>query len=157
MSQILIILLAFFHPFYVSVTEIKHNVRTKSLEISSRVFYDDLEVALENSSKSKIDILNPFDRKKVDAAMADYFAKHLQLSVNRKVVNIKYLGYEIEDDAAWCYFEVPKVLNVGSITIKNDILYQEHSEQINMMHVIVKGKRQSTKLDNPKANAEFSF
>jgi len=37
------------------------------------------------------------------------------------------------------------------------LLYAEHAEQINMMHVTVNGERKSTKLDNPQSSAAFSF
>ena len=157
MLQILVILFTLFHPFYISVTEIKHNERNKSLEISSKVFYDDLEAVLEKDYKMRIDILNPPDRKKVDAVIADYFSKHLQITVNQKKVNLQYLGYQIEEEAAWCYFEVPKVVNANKLLIINNILFKEHPEQINMLHVIVKGKRESTKLDNPQSEAQFTY
>jgi hypothetical protein len=157
MLQILVVLLAFFHPFYVSVTEIKHNERSKGLEISSKIFYDDLEAVLEKDYKVKVDILNPVNRANVDAIIADYFNKHFHLVVEGRKVPLKYLGYEIEDEAAWCYFEVPKVARVKNIRVVNNVLFEQHASQINMLHVIIKGVRRSTKLDNPQDKADFQF
>ena len=37
-----------FHPFFVSVTEINHNAKNHSVEVSCRMFYDDLERALDD-------------------------------------------------------------------------------------------------------------
>lgn len=157
LQLILPVLLNFFHPFYVSVTEIKHNERSKSIEISSKLFFDDFESALEAKYRTKIDILKPTDRRKVDQLISDYLSKHLQLQVNGKPVKMNYLGYEIEEDGAWCYFEVPKVSKMSKIEIVNDILFDEHASQVNLLHVTVKGNRKSTKLDNPEKRVSFSF
>ncbi len=149
--------LAFFHPFFVSVTEIRHNEKSKSIEISSKVFFDDFETALEKKYQTRIDILKPADRKKVDQLIQDYLSKHLKLVVNGKPVTMNYLGYEIQEDGAWCYLEVPKVSRISKIEITDDILFDEHDSQVNMLHVTVNGNRKSTKLDNPEKKVSFSF
>lgn len=149
--------LAIFHPFFVSVTEIRHNEKSRSIEISSKMFFDDFEAALENKYRTKIDILKPADRKKVDQLISDYLSRHLRLTVNGKPVTMNYLGYEVQEDGAWCYLEVPKIGRVSKVEITNDILFDEHESQVNMLHVTVKGERKSTKLDNPEKKVTFSF
>ena len=153
----LINLLAFLHPFYVSVTEVNHNDKTKSLEISTKIFFNDLETALENQYKTQLDILKPAEKNRVDPLLSEYLQKHLQLQVNGKPVKLKYLGYEIEQDAAWCYLEVPQVSRVKQIQIQNDVLFAEHDTQTNMVHITVKGNRKSTKLDNPASKFTATF
>lgn len=149
--------LTLFHPFFVSVTEIRHDAAKKELQVSCRIFYDDLENALKTKYKTRVDILHPADKKAVDALVADYLSKHLTVTVDGKPVAAKYLGYEIQEEAAWCYLVAADVANVKQVQLKDDILYDEHPEQINMIHVIVGGERKSTKLDNPAAAASFSF
>jgi hypothetical protein len=157
MINILIVLFSFFHPFYVSVTEVNHNTKNKSLEISSKIFFDDLENGIENENHVRFDIVKPVDKAKVNALIANYIKKHLQIKIDGKLLNMNYLGYEIQEDAAWCYLEIPKVSKVSSVEINNNILYKLHSEQINMLNVTVNGKRQSTKLDAPTSRASFKF
>lgn len=157
LNILLIYLLPIFHPFYVSVTEITQDPKSKVLQISVRVFFDDLEKALDHQYKEKVNILKPADRKKVDLLLADYIRKHLQLKVNQQTLSFKYLGYEIEEDAAWCYFESPAIPAIKNIEVKNDLLFAEHESQSNMIHVTVKGKRKSTKLDNPKNSVSLFF
>lgn len=154
---LLVALLYLFHPFYVSVTEIKHNPQSKTVEVSVRVFFDDFEKTLSKQSAGKVNILHPTDRKQLDALISNYFHQHLKISANGKVLPLKYLGYEIEEDAAWCYFESPKVNNISVLKVQNDILFAEHPDQTNMIHAVVQGKRKSTKLDNPKSEAVFSY
>lgn len=154
---LLIYLLPIFHPFYVSVTEITQDPKTKTVQISVRVFFDDFEKSLDHQYKEKVNILKPVDRKKVDQLIADYVKKHLQIKVNQQPIAFKYLGYEIEEDAAWCYFETGATPVIKNIEIKNDVLFAEHESQSNMIHVTVNGQRKSTKLDNPKNSASLSF
>lgn len=146
-----------FHPFYVSVTEIVHNKTTGTVQVSVRIFFDDLEKALEKKYKKNVNILKPANRKEVDDLMTAYIKEHLKISVNGKELDLKYQGYEIEEDAAWCYFETSKVKMVKQLDIANDILFEQHSAQSNMIHVIVDGKRKSTKLDNPKKEVLFVY
>lgn len=158
MLQILLItLLSLLHPFYVSVTEVNHNNKTNSLEISTKIFFNDLEAALEKEHKTQLDILKPGERGRLDPLINEYLQKHLQLLVNGKPVKLKYLGFEIEQEAAWCYLEVLQVNQVKQIHIRNDVLFAEHDTQANMIHITVKGKRQSTKLENPESKFLATF
>ena len=109
MSRLLLLFwLNIFHPFYVSVTEIVHNKNTGTVQVSVRVFFDDFEKALEKRYKKKVNILKPADRKEVDILIAAYIKDHLKIKPMVKALKLKYLGYEIEEDAAWCYFETVK-------------------------------------------------
>ncbi len=51
-----IAVLGFFHPFYVSVTEINHNAKEQTLEISCKMFAEDLEEILKKNYKTAIDL-----------------------------------------------------------------------------------------------------
>ncbi|SIO07736.1 DUF6702 family protein [Chitinophaga niabensis] len=149
--------LIFLHPFYLSVTEIRHNPAHKSLEISCRIFADDLENTLKKQSNTTFDIIKPQNRVMVDTLIARYIRQHLQVSVDGHVLAPRYLGYKIEEDAAWCFLEASGVAGVKKLELKDDILYEAHESQSHMIHVIVNDKRQSTKLDNPKSAASFTF
>ncbi|RBL88645.1 hypothetical protein DF182_18930 [Chitinophaga flava] len=149
--------MAILHPFYVSVTEITHNAAKKELEVSCRIFTDDLENTLKAQYNTTFDITKPANRQQVDKLIADYLSHHLQLTLDGKPVPLRFLGYKIEEDAVWSFLEADNVSAPKKVMIKNDILYRQHPNQINMVHVIVGGKRKSTKLDNPKADALIEF
>ena len=46
-SYFYVIVTSFWHPFHVSVCEIYHNSKTNSLEISMKLFTDDLELSIQ--------------------------------------------------------------------------------------------------------------
>jgi hypothetical protein len=159
MLQLLLISwLSIFHPFYVSVTEINHNAKNQSLEISCRIFYDDLEHTIEKQYHTQIDIVHPKDKAKVGQLINDYIKKHLTIKADGKPVVLNFIGYEVQEDAAWSYFEVKGITGKPKkFEVHDDLLYTEHPEQINMMHITVGGERKSTKLDNPDSDAVVVF
>ena len=155
--NLLFFLGSFFHPFYVSVTEIEQVQKTKVIQVSTRIFFDDLEKAIDKKYRTSINILKPKDRKQVNEFIAAYVQDHLKIKVNGVALPLKFVGYEIEEEAAWCYFESTAIAPVKQFAIQNNILFEQHPSQINMIHTIVNGKRQSTKLDNPSENAKFTY
>ncbi len=157
MINILLVFLSFFHPFYISVTEINHNAKSKTIEVSTKIFFDDLERDIENENKISFDIIKPQNKSQVNLLISKYVKKHLQIKVDGKLLSMNYLGYEIKEDAAWCYFEIPKISKVKQIEINDDILFQLHKEQVNMLNVVINGQRQSTKLDAPDSKVVFKF
>lgn len=146
------------HPFYVSITAVDYNKEAQRVEISCRIFYDDLEVALKASENiPTIDLINPARRGETDSLIARYLLRHLGLSVNGRAQTLHYLGYEIEDDVAWCYLEASGVTSVQRIAIDNRVLFDQFAKQSNILHVTAYGNRKSTKLDNPEHQAVFEW
>ncbi|WP_304064387.1 DUF6702 family protein [Pedobacter glucosidilyticus] len=157
MLKILSLLLVFFHPYYVSVTDIKQNPESKTIQISSKIFFDDLEKAIKEESGQDINILKPTDKAALEKLLAAYFQKHLYVVVNNETMPASFLGFEIEGDAAWCYLETEKVSKINKLEVFNDILFKQHDSQINILNIIAGDTKTSTKLDNPKNRAFFSF
>lgn len=157
LNTVLNVLLLLVHPFYVSITSVDYNQHARRLEISSRVFYDDLEAALKNGRNLKIDLIKPVDKSATDSLLAAYFSNHFRLSVNGKSVQVRYVGYEIEEDVAWCFLEATDIASVERLHINNSILFDHFPKQSNILHVTAYGKRQSTKLDNPDRTVVFEW
>ena len=150
-------LVSLFHPFFVSVTEMNHNAKDKTLEISCKLFADDFEKGLEQVYKTPVDITNPKDKKQTEQYISDYLKKHLLLKIDGKAVSIEYLGFEKEGEAAWCYLQVSNVSSVKKIEITDKILHETFNTQINIIHVTVNGERKSNRLNYPDATVEVSF
>ena len=68
-----------------------------------------------------------------------------------------YLGFEKDNDVIYSYFQVDNIASVKKIVIINNILHEMFTDEVNLMHVIVGGKRKSMKLDYPETKAEFNF
>ena len=147
----------FLHPFYVSVTEINHNAADKSLEVSCKVFTDDLEEVLKQNYRVAVDLSNTAQQAQNNKLVTDYFLKHLAIAADGKVSKLAYLGYEKDKESVYCYFEVLNVSSVKKIELTNSILQDLNDKQINIMHIVVGGSRKSYKLDFPDKKASFTF
>jgi hypothetical protein len=145
------------HPFYVSVTEINHNAAEKTLEISCKIFTDDMEKTLKQNYKAKIDIIQPKDKASLIKMITEYLNNHLKINVDGKAVSFRYIGNEIDDSYAYVYLQVDNITTVKNIEIKNSLLYDYIDKQVNIMHVVVNGNRKSTKLEYPDTVAVFEW
>lgn len=146
-----------FHPFYISVTEINHNAKTKSLEISCKTFAEDLEDVLKQNYKISIDLGNNKLQAQNNKVINDYILKHLSINLDSRTAALKFIGFEKENESVYCYFEVADVAAIKKITVTDTILQDYKQEQINIIHMIENGNRKSTKLDYPASQASFSF
>ncbi|RYY90428.1 MAG: hypothetical protein EOO15_02565 [Chitinophagaceae bacterium] len=154
----LIPILAAFHPFYISVTEITHNAKEKQLEISCKLFAEDLEEILRKGGSNSVSLDAEAQRAQNDKLVSAYVQKNLSVTVDGKVQPLHYLGFEKEKEAVYCYFEVAGITTTPKkVTVHNSILYDFSEKEINLVHLVVNGKRQSTKLDYPNKEASFSF
>jgi len=148
---------ATFHPIYVSVTEIEHNAKEKTLEISCKIFTDDFEKTLRQTYKTHVDLLKPAEKEAMNKLVSDYVQKHLKLNVNGKDVQLKFIGFEQIEEGIYSYYQVDDINTVKNISVTDDILYEYKTEQLSLIHVIVNGNRKSTKLNNPESKASFDF
>ena len=145
------------HPFYVSVTEINLNTSDRTLEVSCKLFADDLEQIIEKNNHTQLDISVEKDKPNFDKFIPAYIKNHLTISINGKSSLLSYIGFEKDKESAYCYLQVENISSLKKIDISNSLLHDFTAEQINIMHVTVNGKRQSIKLDYPNKSASFSF
>ena len=145
------------HPFHVSVVEINHNATDKTLEITCKIFTDDFEKVLVQNYKTKVDLINPPDRKAMDSVVKKYIVSHLSIAVDGKPATISYLGFEKDGEAVYSYVQVENVASVKKVELSNKLMHDMFTDQVNIMHVIVNGNRKSTKLDYPATAAKVEF
>jgi undecaprenyl pyrophosphate synthase len=147
-----------FHPYFVSTTEINYNNPGKTVEITCRLFTDNLEDALKKIYKKEVDLLHPKDKKEVEKLLLDYISKRLKITSNGQSYPMEIIGYEKEEDAIWTYLEIKKDILPKTVTVENGLLYDFLPKQINMVHVTVNGaNRQSSKVENPDKKMNFTF
>jgi len=150
-------LILLLHPLYITVTEINHNGKDKTLEISCKMFTNDFEAVLEKTSHAKVDLSDAKSKAVNDKLIADYVEKHLQLKVDGRPVSLHFIGSEKEEDGTWSYFQVDGISSVKKLDVTNNLLYDGFNQEINIMHASVGGVKKSTRLDYPVSAASFEF
>ena len=145
------------HPIFVSVTEIEHNAKEKTLEISCKIFTDDFEKTLRQTYNTYVDLLQPKDKNAMNKLVMDYVQKHLLLQVDGKVVALQFIGYEQQEEGIVSFYQVNNIASVKKLDITDNILFEYKKEQMSIIHTIVNGNRKSTKLINPEYKTSFEF
>ena len=111
------------HPIFMSVTEIEHNTKDKTLEISCKMFTNDLENQLKKTTKQKIDLLNATLKPKMNLIVEDYIQSHLKIALNDNPSSkMKFIGFEQNEDAIVSYFEIEGIASVNKVKVENNLL-----------------------------------
>jgi len=148
----------FLHPFFVSMTDMNYNAKDKELEVSVRIFTDDLENSIRKYHPGiKVDVIHPANQQQMNQFVNEYIQKHLQLNINGSPVQMAFAGYEQQSESIWSYFEVKNVGTIKKLDVTNNILHDYNTNQINMLHVMVGSNEQNYKLDYPDKSTSFSF
>ncbi len=145
------------HKFYLSVTEMEYSEKSESLKITSHIFIDDLEDLLQTRYDKSIRLSQTNESAKVSSLIKKYLDKKLEVEIDGKVFQMKYLGKVYEDDMALLFLEIEHVSSFRSIAIKNAILTDMYSEQKNLVHVAYKGTTKSLILNKEKQEDVLNF
>lgn len=124
-----------FHKFYVSLTEIRYNPGSERLEVSMRIFPDDLDLALERAFQVSTHLATEIESEEADSLLQVYLDLHFAIEVDGEPVLLKYLGKEPEADAIWCYLESAAIDKMGTIVIRSSLLTEAFEEQVNIIQV----------------------
>jgi len=158
MNLILLAFAFFFHPFYVSVSELNYNAQSKSMEITVRCFADDLEEALRSENRGlKVDLVQVPRQPLTDSAIARYMRKHFGVKADAAALSPNMVGAEMNDGYFWIYLEAPQATVPKQVEVHNTILYAQKKEQNNLHHVKVNNERKSYRLANPESSFTLDF
>ena len=145
------------HPFHVGVVEIEHNAKAQTLELSCKLFTDDFENSLRTRYKVPVDLSSAARQTEMDSLVSRYIREQLVLSVSGKKLVGKYLGFEIDKEAVFAYIEYAGQPQPLQLQADCGLLYEQFDDQINIFHVTVSGKRQSSKLIYPARQLDIRF
>jgi hypothetical protein len=150
--------LLFLHPIHLSVSEINYSEKDKALQITSRIFLDDLELSIQNQlKKPDLDLLEPGKDYTTEKLISDYVLQHLSVKLDGKIQKLNFLGFEREDPAVICYIEIESVKKFKTIEIKNEVIMETHNDQSNLVHVTYKGPVKSLRLMRDKSSDVLTF
>jgi hypothetical protein len=135
------------------------NEDAKRVEVQQRIFYDDLEKALQfRLDDPKFDILNPSESVlSYDSLFLAYMNDHINININDKEIELSLLEYEISDDAVVLYLFKSNVKKVEKVEILSHILFEIFSDQDNVISINAYGKRKSQKFNVSSKAAEILF
>lgn len=145
------------HDFHTSLTEINYNSKSGSLELSVRVFTDDLELTLTSLNKGKLVKIEDAEAV-VNPLIEQYIRKNLALVSPEKEVKFgKFYGKEKEADATWIYLEIPDCKQIKNYTIYNNIMQEMFDDQTNLVNIIFGEQKKTIVFDSKTKISVWPF
>ena len=145
------------HKYYVSVFQFSYVPAKKQMQLTSRIFIDDLEAAFVKKYKKNFYLGTKDETAGANDYIAKYFAEKMQVKLNGKEKPMKFLGKEVEDDILICYYTLPADGNIKSVQVSNTNLLEMFDDQQNIIHFNVKGNKKSLLLTNDKRQGLLEF
>jgi hypothetical protein len=121
------------HKYYRSLAQVEYNAESKSVEVSLRVFADDLELALTRRAGRKVSL----DRTKdADRLVLAYLRDTFEIK-NRdgETKALKWVGMELRADVAWLYVEAEMPEGLAGGRVRDHILFELFEKQVNTVSV----------------------
>jgi len=123
------------HEFYVSLTELRYNPESSRMEVSVRIFPDDLDLALLELHGLATHLDTSLEPSVADSLIAQYIQHHFRVEADGEQVSFRYLGKEPEADAIWCYLESEQLPKPRILKVRNTILTEQFGDQVNIVQV----------------------
>ena len=136
------------HKFYVSVTQIDYVPNKKRVEITSRIFIDDLEKALTKKYQKKPNITSSNELPEAEEWIKTYIKEKIKVSINKKPQVIEYLAKEVEGDVLIIYTKIAISKKINTFDIYNALLTEVYTDQQNIVHINVNSNKKSILLTN---------
>tara|TARA_B100001996_G_C18577835_1_gene561022 strand:+ start:430 stop:930 length:501 start_codon:yes stop_codon:yes gene_type:complete len=145
----------FIHKFYVSVFIVEHNEINKTLEITSQVFIDDMEMLFRNKN-IELDLYSISDINS-DSLIKDYFMSIFKIKKGTEILEYEFLGKQIVDDILNCYMEVKNISIKDSLILENKLFIDLYDSQKNIIHFKSKNNNKSFLMNYEKTEIQLNL
>lgn len=146
-----------FHKFYVGVFQIDYFKEKKEVQITTRLFIDDLEKVLYKKYNKHFYITTKDEVSDANAYITKYLLEKLQLKINNKAQIIQFLTKEQEDNIIICYLKVNFKDNIKDLEITNNVLSDIFKEQQNLVHLNINGNKKTLLFTNTETNQKLKY
>lgn len=137
------------HPYHVGSVEINYNSKSKTFEITGRFFLDDLENALSKKYGKPFHFNDEKYKLTLNDALKNYCSEYLKVKADGKFLKLNYVGYEEDSESVDVFLESESLNTPKKLEAAVSFLYNLFDDQINIVHMIIKGERKSEKLSYP--------
>ena len=137
------------HPYHVGSVEFNYNSKSKTFEITGKFFLDDLENALKEKYGKAVHFNDEKYKSQINELLKTYCEEYLKLKTDNNFLKINYIGFEENSEAVNIFLESEVVKQPKKVEVAVSLLYNFFDDQMNIIHLIVNGKRQSEKLNYP--------
>ena len=145
------------HKFYMAVYQINYAPEKKMLQITTRIFIDDLNKTLEKKYNKKFNLGDENDSAEESVLVKEYLASHFSIKVNNQSKPMNFLSKELDDDVLVCYWNIKGISKINSLEIYNTVLTDWLPDQKNLVHVTVLGVKNSFLFTNSTSTEMLKY
>lgn len=133
------------HKYYISVTNIGYSEKDAALQITTRIFIEDLETLLKERYEIEAHLSSENENPLAVEYIEKYFKAKFVIEINEEQNDYKFLGKKYDNDLVIYYLEISEIdiSKVQSISIRNDVLTDLYDEQQNIVHFKLADKKKS--------------
>ncbi|MCD0467900.1 DUF6702 family protein [Flavobacterium sp. ENC] len=133
-----------FHKFYMGVFQVNYVTGKKMIQITSRIFVDDLNNGMEKKYHKKTFIGTERETPADIELLKKYLADNFSVKTDGQLKPITFLSKEVEaGDVLVCYSRIKDIDKFKTIEISNSVLVDWNGEQQNITHVSAFGIKKS--------------
>ncbi|WP_255557635.1 DUF6702 family protein [Flavobacterium taihuense] len=125
------------HKFYMAIYQINYAPEKKMLQITSRIFIDDINKTLEKKHNKKFFLGTDKESAESLYLLKKYLSENFTLKVNGQSKGMNFLSKEMDGDVLVCYLNIKDVSKIKTLEIYNSVLLDCFAEQQNIVHVTV--------------------
>jgi predicted RNase H-related nuclease YkuK (DUF458 family) len=160
--SLLVILFSFLsaftlHKFYVGVFQIDYFKEKKAVQITVRLFIDDLEKALYKKHNKHIYITTKDEIAEANTLIANYLSEKLKIKINNKSQSLQFLTKEQEDNIVICYLKIPFKDKIKDLEITNTVLSDIFKEQQNLVHLNLNSNKKTLLFTNTETSQKLKY
>lgn len=133
------------HEYFFSFAEMEYNDVTRKFEITITATTHDIEKLYEKQINEKIDLTLYDKDSKTSELISTYFSKHFQLKTENANCILHLIGYESSlNGVTNFYLESDPIDITPTLTLMNDVLMDEYSQQQNKITLYYQSKSYTT-------------
>lgn len=139
------------HDIHMSRCDIDYKTESKTIEVSMKMFIDDLELDLRNLGHDSLKICTAHEKPEAEELILNYLQQNLRITIDEQPTELHWIGKEISEDlsAVWCYLQISNVSAQHTIELSNQVLLSTFDDQQNVVKLkIDNGKRSFFLFDN---------
>ena len=113
------------------------------LQITARIFVDDLNTAIGKKYTKKINLGSDKETDEDSILLKKYLSEKFSIKINGQSKSMTLLSKEMEGDVLICYLSIKEIPKINALEIYNTVIIEGNSEQQNIMHFNVGGIKNS--------------
>lgn len=146
-----------YHQFFVSIYQFSFVPQKSRVEITTRIFVDDLNRFLSKNKTSKTHIGDKFESATDLVLLQKMFDESLHIQINHQPKKLLFLSKELDGNVLVCYLKITDVVDIQHFEIENNCLMGLDASQQNIIQINFFGKKQSEILTSEKTKWVLDF